>query len=84
MNLRHIFHCTEYIRLPSSASRVLPLFGMVYVKEYIIDEYGTHLLTGKSVINRKDIDSDYYSPLLHQNGGGNVFWHFFTFWNILH
>ena len=42
---------------------------MVYVKEYIIDEYGTHLLTGKSVINRKDIDSDYYSPLLHQNGG---------------
>lgn len=78
------FSKTTYFQVDNTASRAryVPMFGMVYVKEYIIDEYGTHLLTGKSVINRKDIDSDYYSSLLHQNAGGTsfgIFSHFGTF-----
>lgn len=75
------FSKTTYLQIGRSSSyaKYIPLLGKIYVKEYSIDNAGNKQLENSSTVNRIDVASDHYSPLLHKNGSSlsiGVFSHF--------
>ena len=78
------FSKTTYLQIGDTASyaKYVPLFGKIYVREYSVGNDGTRYLTDSKTVDREDTYSDYYSPLLHKNGGAStfgVFSHFGTY-----
>lgn len=75
------FSKTTYLQIGhnSSYAKYIPILGKIYVKEYSIDDAGGRQLESSSTVDRIDVASDYYSPLLHRNGTSlsvGVFSHF--------
>lgn len=72
---------TTYLQIGrnSSYAKYIPLIGKIYVKEYSVDDTGKRQIESSSTVDRIDVASDYYSPLLHRNGTSlsvGVFSHF--------
>lgn len=78
------FMKTTYLQIGSKASltRYVPSLGKLFIKEYFIENNGKRVFLDRETIKRGDINSDYYSPLLHKNGSSStfgIFTHFGTY-----